>query len=121
MKMGLLLVLFGLSANASADESIVNMWSCTVKEGKSIEDVHTANAKWVKYMNANVKGGKITSHVVTAIVGKRNMFMYFDSFPSLEAWVESDSMEGDEMDAINAELEATAECSKNSLHRAKAS
>lgn len=117
----MLLVLFGVAANAAADERVVNLYNCTVTEGTTIEDVHAANAKWNKYINANVKGGDITSRVLTPIVGTRNTFIFLDSYPSLTSWTAGEALESDEMAAIAAELEALTDCSENTLHKSEAS
>lgn len=120
-KLALLLAVLGFAINASAEDRVVNVWNCTLMDGKTIADVQVANGKWVKYINANVEGGDINSFVLTPIVGKRGGFMYVDTYPSLASWTAGEALEGDEMTAINAALDEVAECSDNTLHKSEAS
>ncbi len=81
-----------------------------------MEDVQKANSKWLKFVNANVEGGGITSSVGTAVVGNFETFIFVDTYPSLSAWAATqellDSDAGDEVDGLFEDL---SDCSKNSL------
>ena len=85
-----------------------------------MDDVRATNKKWLAYMNANVDGGDISSYIMTPVVGKRNRFIFADSYPSLESWSAGENLESDELDAIDEEFEETVDCSENSLHRSEA-
>ncbi|HIG59949.1 MAG TPA: hypothetical protein EYQ22_03560 [Gammaproteobacteria bacterium] len=114
--------LFALAASASAAEArVINLWECTVNESKTMDDVHAANGKWVKYVNAQIDGGDIHSYVLTPIVGMADTFKYVDSFPSLTSWTTLDEIDNDEMKAIEKGLNEAASCASNTLHRSKAS
>lgn len=112
---------FSTIASAEDDSRVVVLWKCELNEGKSIDDVHAANGKWVKHVNANVEGGDIHSYVLATVVGKARTFLYADSFPSLASWGAAMKLEGEEKEAIDAALDAVAECEKNSLHMSKES
>lgn len=118
------IMLLATCAAANADR-IEEVWICKVNDGKSMDDVNAANSKWVKFVNANVKGGDIASSVVTPVVGDiaTGTFIYVDSFPSLESWAASrPALEmNDEGKAIDAELNAAATCSENQLYSSKKS
>ena len=120
-----LIAVLGVGVSASADTRINEVWTCSVNDGKEMDDVRAANSKWVVYINANVEGGDITSHIVTTVVGNTTPghFLYVDSFPSMESWTASKSaLEGDEEgEAIDAELNEVADCSQNRLYEAEAS
>jgi hypothetical protein len=109
------LVTLCLSGIASAD-SIAETWTCEVKEGKKIEDVQATNSKWLKWINAHVDGGGITSAVGTAVVGNTETFIFVDTYPNLATWAAAkdvlDSDEGDELDDL---FEDVSECSENRL------
>ena len=79
------LVAFCFSGIAMAD-SIGESWTCKVKEGKTIEDVQAKNSEWLKWINANVEGGGITSSVGTAVVGNAQTFIFVDTYPNLATW-----------------------------------
>lgn len=121
LKLGLLSALLGFAFNASAEDRVVDVWNCTVEDGKTIADVQAANGKWVKYMNANVEGGDIHSYVLTPIVGKRGVFTYVDSYPSLASWTTGQALEGDDLTAIEVELDEVAQCSDNTLQKSEPS
>ena len=74
-------ILFGVCSTVIADTSdtaTVEIWKCTLNEGKTMDDVAAANGKWVKFMNANVEGGDIHSYGQTAVVGEQGSFLYID-------------------------------------------
>ena len=110
-------ILLGAFATAQADTATVEIWKCKLNEGKTMDDVATANGKWVKYMNASVKGGDILSYGLATVVGNAEMFLYSDVFPDMKAWVASKAaIESDEGQAIEKELNAVATCASNSLY-----
>ncbi len=109
------LVTVCLCGTAMAD-GIVEAWTCEVKEDKSIEDVQATNSKWLKWINAHVDGGGITSSIGTTIVGNSEIFIFVDSYPNLATWAAAkdalDSDGGDELDDLFADV---SECSENRL------
>lgn len=109
------LVTLFLSGIATAD-SIAETWTCEVKEGKSIEDVQATNSKWLKWINAHVEGGGITSSVGTAVVGNIETFIFVDTYPNLATWAAAkDVLDSDEGDEIEDLFEDVSECSENRL------
>ncbi len=104
-----------LSGIASAD-NIAETWTCKLKDGKEIEDVQAANSKWLKWINANVDGGGITSAVGRTVVGDTTIFIFVDSYPNLATWAAAkealDSDAGSELDDMFSEI---SECSDNRL------
>lgn len=113
-----LLAAFGLSGVAMAD-SYSEVWTCTLEDEKTIEDVQAANSKWLAYVHANVSE-EITSNVVTSVVGNSEGFLFVDSYPDLETWaatktrLDSDEAEADGMGDL---FDGVSECSKNSLNK----
>ena len=105
----------GLSGLASAD-TFANVYTCKVKDDVEMEDVQAANSKWLKFVNAKVAGGGITSSVGTAVVGNFETFIFVDTYPSLSSWAATqellDSDAGDEVDGLFEDL---TDCTKNSL------
>lgn len=105
------------AANADSHKRVVEVWTCSLNEGKTQEDVQAANSKWVKLMNENIEGGDIHSYVLTPIVGNTETFSYADSYPSMEAWAASKEVTKTEAgQAIEKELNAVAKCTSNTLH-----
>jgi hypothetical protein len=112
-----LIAVLGMSFGgvASAD-SFANVYTCKLKDDVELEAVQAANSKWLKFVNAKVAGGGITSSVGTAVVGNFETFIFVDTYPSLSSWAATqellDSDAGDEVDDL---FENLTDCSKNSL------
>jgi hypothetical protein len=113
-------ILFGVCTTVVAETgntATVEVWKCTLNDGKTMDDVATANGKWVKFMNANVEGGDIQSYGQTAVVGDQDSFLYVDVFPDMKAWIAGKAaISSDEGKALEAELIKVASCSSNSLY-----
>lgn len=104
-----------LCGTAMAD-GIAEAWTCKVKEGKSIEDVQATNSKWLKWINANVEGGGITSSIGTTIVGNSEIFIFVDTYPNLATWAAAkDALDSDEGDEVDDLFDDVSECSENRL------
>jgi len=112
-----LIAVLGMSlAGAASADSFANVYTCKLKDDVELEAVQAANSKWLKFVNAKVAGGGITSSVGTAVVGNFETFIFVDTYPSLSSWAATqellDSDAGDEVDDLFEDL---TDCSKNSL------
>jgi hypothetical protein len=115
----------GIWATANADSGYRAVNSCMLNDGKTIDDVRVVNSKWVEFVNENVEGGDITSHIITSVVGDitPGKFQFVDYFPSLESWaayltaIESIA----EGIAIDAEVREAADCAESQLYKAEES
>lgn len=47
----------GICGFAYAETTIDEVFTCQLNGGKTMDDVREVNARWVKFMNANVDGG----------------------------------------------------------------
>ena len=52
VKLSTLVCMLGICATASAD--FREVFTCTINEGKTMDDVRAANSRWVKFMNAKL-------------------------------------------------------------------
>ena len=117
-----LVAMIGICSISYADSGFRAVNSCMLNDGKTIDDVRVANSKWVTFVNENVEGGDITSHIITSVVGDMTpgKFQFVDSFPSLESWaayltaIESIP----EGIAIDAEIREAADCAESQLYKA---
>lgn len=120
-----LLGLFAMCSLSNADTEYRVVHSCEIREGKTMDDVRTANSKWVVFMNENINGGDITSHITTSVIGDTTpgKFGYVDSFPSLESWAAAMAATESiaEGIAIDKELREIADCNENQLYKAEES
>ena len=104
-----------LSGIATAD-SIAEVFTCKVEEGKKIEDVQAVNSKWLKWINAHVEGGGITSSIGTAVVGNTAAFIFVDSYPDLATWAAAkDILDSDAADELEDVFSGVSDCSENRL------
>lgn len=105
-----------LSAGASAD-MVANVYSCTLKEGKTSEDAHAANGQWLKWARAKAGTDDIRSSYTTSIVGDLEGFMWVDTYPDLATWAKINGVELSKENPELAEaLDALADCGSNRLY-----
>jgi hypothetical protein len=111
-------LLISFSSYSYAESSIVDVWQCKLNKGKTMKDAGALNEKWVKFMNANVKGGGINSYDLSPRVGNHEGFMFVDVYPNMMSWAAGDNiMENSKKGkAILKEFRALAKCSSNSLY-----
>ena len=117
-----LCVMLGIWGTAAADTVRV-VWICEVNDGKTLDDVRTANSAWAAFMHENVDAG-ISSTILTPIIGNTSggRFIYADDFPSMAVWNASlEASETDEGQAIDAALGEVASCDSSSLYSAEVS
>ena len=115
----------GIWSISNSDSGYRAVNSCMLNDGKTMDDVRVANSKWVEFVNENVDGGNITSHIITSVVGDMTpgKFQFVDFFPSLESWaayltaIESIP----EGIAIDVEIREAADCAESQLYKAEES
>ena len=102
---------------ANAGTHVEEVFDCKLKEGKTMEEVNSANAKWLEFVNKNVKGGNISSRAVTPLVGDFGSFFFVDSFPDLTSWAAMKAAVGTEEGMkVEAGILDIVECSSNRLY-----
>ena len=103
------------SSTPAFADSVINSFNCKLKDGKTTEDVHATNSKWLKWVHANVNE-KITSSVGTAIVGDTDMFLFIDTYPDLNTWAATQTaLDSDAADELDNLFEDVTDCSQNRL------
>ncbi len=108
---------------AVADTTVRVVWVCSVNDGKTMDDVRTANSAWVRFMHANVDDA-ISSTILTPVVGniEAGRFIFADDFPSYDTWNQArEASETDAGQAVHAAIVEAATCDNNSLHSAEKS
>lgn len=90
MKKFLLLALttiaFVVFSGSSFAATYAEVFECKLEEGKTVEDAHAVNSKWLKWVNEHGGEGKITSNAGTAVVGNTEAFLWIDTYPDLATW-----------------------------------
>jgi pantothenate kinase type III len=99
----------------AGDTRVMEVWNCTINEGKTADEVAAHNAKWLAF--ARQTNPEIRSYGLTSIVGESGTFMFADSYPDLAAWgAAKKAMESEQGQALGAGFDALLKCSKNGLH-----
>jgi hypothetical protein len=103
-----------LSSAVSAD-TIVAVYSCELREGKTQEELQALNGKWLKWVRENVNEN-IESAVGTAVVGDQGVFLFADTYPDLATWAATQTaLDSDAASALENMFEDVSDCSENRL------
>ncbi len=103
-----------MSGAASAD-TVTNVWYCTLNDGKTSEDAHALNAKWLKWAHEVTGDDSITSSYVTAAVGDVGGFMWVDMYPDFATWAKL--MDADNNKDLEAAFDELQTCKGSRLYR----
>jgi len=102
-------------SNSVFADSIIETYTCKLKEGKKQEELQAINGKWLKWVKKNVNEN-IESSVGTAVVGSQDMFMFADTYPDLAIWAETKTMlDSDAASELKDIFEGVSDCSENRL------
>ena len=103
-----------LSSAVSAD-TIVAVYSCEPREGKTQEELQALNSRWLKWVRENVNEN-IESAVGTAVVGDQGVFLFADTYPDLTTWAATQTaLDSDAASALENMFEDVSDCSENRL------
>ena len=114
-------------AQVAEGERIVEIWTCTLNEGYSMEDIESTSTRWLDLV---LSGGATDvdsyrlSHLVGTMRGHESAedvtshFLFVDSFPDVDSWMAAKraemTPEGQEIMAAYTQLNT---CSTNTLYR----
>ena len=121
----------GLSAVREAQgeegERIVEIWTCTLNDGYSMEDIESLNARWLALIlseGARDVDSYRLSHLVGTMRGHESTedvtshFLFVDSFPDVDSWMAAKRAEmTPEGEEILAGFTESNSCSTNTLYR----
>lgn len=110
------------SGTAWSDTRVEQVWTCSLRDGKTMEENDAVNKEWLKFINGKVKGGGITSRIAMPVVGELGHFFFVDSFPDMAAWASAyTAMQTDKGKSLEAQFDALADCSSNRLYESRSS
>ena len=100
------------------DTAIVEMWKCSLKDGKTMEEVQAVNKRWLA-MTRKVAGAEdINSYSLETVVGDLTIFGFADAYPDMATYAKVKAAEDtEEGEAIDAEFDALMDCSDNRLYK----
>lgn len=103
------------SSNFVFADSIIETYTCKLKEGKKQEELQAINSKWLKWVKKNVNED-IGSSVGTAVVGNQEMFMFADTYPDLATWAAAKAaLDSDAASELEDMFDGVSDCSENGL------
>jgi hypothetical protein len=114
---GLVTVLAAFTS-AYANPRVEQVWTCTLNDGKSIEDLNRVHGEWLEWANAQSYGGDIRGYVGASMVSADiNAVVIIDSYPDMETltadWkLYSTSEKGQ---ALEASYDEVSTCTSNAL------
>lgn len=107
------------SVSANSDARIVQIWSCTLKEGNSVEDLQSIHAKWKTWANKQSYGGGIEARVAAPIVSANmGTVLAIDVYPTMEAYAGDIKafFGSEEGQSLLDEFNEVAACNSNALY-----
>ena len=106
-----------LLSTTLANASTMLLWSCTLLEGHTMEEVKTINSAWVEAVN-DLSDYKVESYVLESIASSdMAAFRYIDVFENPVHWGQIRSkMEGGALDAFETQFNEASKCEEASLY-----
>ncbi len=107
------------SFSVSADTRVVEVWTCTLNEGKSAEDLNAINDKCLAWANKQSYGGDIRGSIAVPTVSDNlDAVLILSSYPDRVTYgADMDALFGTaEGQALVAEYEAVVTCESNAVY-----
>ena len=103
----------------NADTRVNQVWTCTLNEGSTVEDLNAVHGKWIAWANKQKYGGDISGAIAESMVASAFVVIIVDSYPDMATlsadWAAYESTK--EGQALNVEYEKVATCTSNALYR----
>lgn len=110
-----MLVIPALGLAEAGDTRITEVWNCSLKDGKTADEVMAHNANWLAFVRQT--NADINSYGLTPIVGDAGTFMFADSYPDLNTWsAAKKALDSDQGKALSEGFDALLECKGNRLY-----
>jgi len=116
---GLVAVLY--AASVSADEAVLQVWTCTLNEGHKVEELIEIHEKWVLWASDQPGGEDVEGWILSSMISENT-----DSVLIIDSWESPTAMTASwkaYMDTVGEDMEAAyndvSTCSSNSLWYAR--
>ena len=106
------------SFSVNADTRLEQVWTCTLNDGKTLEEFSAIHGKWLAWANKQDYGGDIRGHVASPLVGEEfSVVLLTDSYPDLVTYAaDIAAYYAAEGAALDAEYDAVASCTSSVLY-----
>jgi len=100
----------------AGDTRVVEVWNCTIKDGKTEEEVRAHNSKWLAFVRQTSPGAN--SYGMERMVGEGGSFMFADVYPDLAAWgAVKKALDTEAGSAFEAGFGELLDCNSNRLYK----
>ena len=112
-------VMLMASFSVNADTRVDQVWTCTLKDGNTVEDLSAIHGKWIAWANKQSYGGDIRGYVVSSLVGAEfSVVLLIDSYPDLATYAaDIDAYYASDGTALDSEYDAVSTCTSSALYR----
>ena len=106
------------SFSVNADTRLDQVWTCTLNDGKTLEDLSAIHGKWLAWANKQAYGGDIRGYVASPLVGAEfSVVLLIDSYPDLVTYAaDIDAYYAAEGQALDAKYDAVSSCTSSVLY-----
>jgi hypothetical protein len=111
-------ILLASCLTAYADTRVEQVWTCTLNDGKTLDDLNAVHSKWLAWANKQKYGGDIHGYVAASMVSAGiDTVLIIDSYPDLKTLTADWDAYNNSSDGrtLEADYEAAATCTSNSL------
>ena len=112
------LAVLAASFSANADTRIEQVWTCTLNDDKTLEDLNAFHAKWIAWANKQPYGGDISGEVAGTLISSSFMVLIIDSYPDMATLAADYEVYGNtkESETIDAEYNDVSTCTGTALY-----
>ncbi len=117
----LIFALLLTAATTAVADTVAIVWTCTVNEGHTVEDLEEVHGKWVTWARSRPGGEGIGGSILSSSISSNiDTVLIVDSFPSPKvmaaSWADYEKTVGGEMEAA---YDRVSTCTENSMWRAR--
>ena len=115
-------------AQENESDRVVEMWTCTLKDGKSVEEIEAVYARWLRLLD-EAGAGEVRSFLFTHLVGAQERqnesdvsrtFLYVDNFPNIASWGVAKQAEATAAgEGVLTSFQELSTCDSNALYRSR--
>ncbi|RLA28669.1 MAG: hypothetical protein DRQ63_02945, partial [Gammaproteobacteria bacterium] len=97
---------------------VEQVWTCTLNDGNSVEDLSAVHGKWLAWANKQPYGGDIRGYVASPFVGAEfSVVLLIDSYPDLTTYAaDIDAYYTAVGQALDVEYDAVSSCTSSALY-----
>ena len=100
----------------AGDTAVIEVFQCTINEGKTADEVAAHNAKWLAFVRQT--NADINSYGMQRVVGDGATFMFADIYPDLQVWgAVKNALDSDAGKALDQGFDDLLDCTSNRLYR----